>query len=120
LWAATILSVALVVENHQEIRMGIPLGIVGLIWGYKWLNFISYELSVNKSHVTWGTSAIETNRTKVALRNIETVQVHQTLMGRLLGYGTILLHGNGRGLGRLELIADPYRFASAIEDAQMV
>ena len=52
---------------------------------------------------------VEMNRTK-----IESVDVDQSLFGRLFGYGTIVVHGTGGGLEPLANIADPLLLRSRI------
>jgi uncharacterized membrane protein YdbT with pleckstrin-like domain len=52
---------------------------------------------------------IEMNRSKV-----ESVDVDQSLMGRLFGYGTILVRGTGGSLEPLANIADPLALRSHI------
>jgi uncharacterized membrane protein YdbT with pleckstrin-like domain len=52
---------------------------------------------------------IEMNRSKV-----ESVDVDQTLLGRLLGYGTVQVRGTGGSLEPMAMIGDPLTFRSYI------
>jgi uncharacterized membrane protein YdbT with pleckstrin-like domain len=52
---------------------------------------------------------IEMNRTKV-----ESVDVDQTILGRLMGYGTLLVRGTGGSLEPMESISDPLTFRTYI------
>ena len=52
---------------------------------------------------------IEMNRSKV-----ESVDVDQSLLGRILGYGTVLVRGTGGSLEPMQSISDPLRFRSHI------
>jgi len=49
------------------------------------------------------------NRTKV-----ESVDVDQTLMGRIMGYGTVIVRGTGGGMEPIRNIAHPMRFRTYI------
>jgi uncharacterized membrane protein YdbT with pleckstrin-like domain len=52
---------------------------------------------------------IEMNRAKV-----ESVDVDQTIMGRIMGYGTVIVRGTGGGLEPMRNIAHPLTFRSHI------
>jgi uncharacterized membrane protein YdbT with pleckstrin-like domain len=52
---------------------------------------------------------IEMNRSKV-----ESVDVDQSVLGRILGYGTVLVRGTGGSLEPMRSISDPLRFRSHI------
>jgi uncharacterized membrane protein YdbT with pleckstrin-like domain len=52
---------------------------------------------------------IEMNRSKV-----ESVDVDQTLLGRILGYGTVRVRGTGGSLEPIALVGDPLTFRSHI------
>ncbi|MFO1057401.1 MAG: PH domain-containing protein [Dongiaceae bacterium] len=55
---------------------------------------------------------IEMNRTKV-----ESVDVDQSVLGRLLGYGTVTVHGTGGTLEPIRSVARPLTFRSHITAA---
>ena len=52
---------------------------------------------------------IEMNKAKV-----ESVDVDQTIMGRIMGYGTVIVRGTGGGLEPIRNIAHPLTFRSHI------
>jgi uncharacterized membrane protein YdbT with pleckstrin-like domain len=52
---------------------------------------------------------IEMNRSKV-----ESVDVNQSVLGRILGYGTVLVRGTGGSLEPMASISDPLAFRSYI------
>lgn len=52
---------------------------------------------------------IEMNRSKV-----ESVDVDQSVLGRIFGYGTVLVRGTGGSLEPMQSISDPLRFRSHI------
>jgi uncharacterized membrane protein YdbT with pleckstrin-like domain len=56
-----------------------------------------------------GRHTIEMNRAKV-----ESVDVDQSLMGRLLGYGTVTIHGTGGSLEPLRNVSHPLTLRSHI------
>jgi uncharacterized membrane protein YdbT with pleckstrin-like domain len=74
----------------------------------------STELAVTDQRVIYkrgifGRHTIEMNRSKV-----ESVDVDQSIIGRILGYGTVVLRGTGGSLDPLPNISDPLTFRSQI------
>jgi uncharacterized membrane protein YdbT with pleckstrin-like domain len=72
------------------------------------------ELAVTDHRIIYKTGVfsrhtMEMNRTKV-----ESVDVDQTLLGRIFGYGTILVRGTGGSLEPLPNIQDPLTLRSRI------
>jgi uncharacterized membrane protein YdbT with pleckstrin-like domain len=53
--------------------------------------------------------SMEMNRSKV-----ETVAVDQSILGRLLGYGTVMVRGTGGSFEPIRFIGDPLGFRSHI------
>ena len=51
---------------------------------------------------------------QVLAPKVETVDVDQSVLGRLLGFGTIHVHGTGQGIENLRRVASPLRLRDAI------
>ena len=64
----------------------------------------------------YGLFTMRTN--EIALPNIEGVRVHQSLLGRLFGYGTVKIEGTGVDSVTTPQIADPVGFVRAIQTAK--
>ena len=64
----------------------------------------------------YGVFSMRTN--EIALPNIEGVKVHQTLLGRVFGYGTVRIEGTGVDSVTTPTIADPVGFVRAIQTAK--
>ena len=64
----------------------------------------------------YGLLSMRTN--EIALPNIEGVRVHQTILGRLIGYGTVKIEGTGVDSVTTPNIADPVGFVRAIQTAK--
>jgi uncharacterized membrane protein YdbT with pleckstrin-like domain len=60
-------------------------------------------------HGVFSRHTVEMNRSKV-----ESVDVDQSLLGRIFGYGTVMLRGTGGSLEPMAAIADPLTFRSHI------
>jgi uncharacterized membrane protein YdbT with pleckstrin-like domain len=55
---------------------------------------------------------------EIALPNIEGVQVKQSILGRIFGYGTVRIEGTGIDSVTTPTIADPVGFVRAIQTAK--
>ena len=64
----------------------------------------------------YGLLSMHTN--EISLPNIEGVRVHQSILGRVFGYGTIRIEGTGVDSVTTPSIADPVGFVRAIQTAR--
>jgi len=48
------------------------------------------------------------------LDKVESVDVDQSILGRLLGYGTVTIRGTGQAIEPIRDMADPLQFRGAI------
>ena len=54
---------------------------------------------------------------EIDLGKIESVDIEQSVMGRLLGYGNVIFRGTGIGANPMEVIDDPVGFAQQARQA---
>lgn len=64
----------------------------------------------------YGLLSMRTN--EISLPNIEGVRVSQSILGRMLGYGTVKIEGTGVDSVTTPAIADPVGFVRAIQTAK--
>jgi hypothetical protein len=64
----------------------------------------------------YGLLSMKTN--EIALPNIEGVKVNQSILGRMLGYGTVQIEGTGVDSVTTPAIADPVGFVRSIQTAK--
>ena len=72
------------------------------------------EVVVTNKRVVHKRGFIRRDTAEMNMDKVESVIVNQSLMGRLLGYGTIVVRGTGSGIEGLHHIADPLDLRSAI------
>lgn len=95
----------------------IILGALTLITLFlSWINFKMSELAVTNLRVLvkigWvGRYSLETN-----FQNIATISVDQSILGRLLGYGTINIYDTGSQRSPFAYIAHPFKFRKAVQE----
>ena len=77
------------------------------------------EIGVTTHRFILKTGWIRVDTQEIALRNIEGVQIHQSIWGRIFGYGQIIIEGTGVDAVRLPpMIGHPVEFRRAIETAK--
>jgi uncharacterized membrane protein YdbT with pleckstrin-like domain len=95
----------------------IPVVVGIFITIYEWLRLRAIELGVTTHRVVRKTGIISRETEEIRLSAIETVDLHQTTWGRLLGYGDVRVTGRGESSMVLSRIVDPVGVKRAIETA---
>jgi len=86
-----------------------------LYWTIKgWFHRLTTETDVTDRRVVHKTGFIKRRTFEIALDKIESVDVDQTILGRILNYGDVTIMGVGEGRQRISTIASPLAFRSAI------
>jgi len=79
-----------------------------------WFTRQMTELSVTNHRVIYKTGFLRRHTVEMNMDKVETVNVDQSILGRILGYGTIHVLGTGQGLEGLSRIAHPIEVRNAI------
>ena len=72
------------------------------------------ELAVTDRRVIFKTGIVQRHSIEMNRSKVETVGVDQSILGRLLGYGTIIVRGTGGSFEPIPFIGDPLTFRSHI------
>lgn len=76
------------------------------------------EIVVTTDRLVVKTGFISRKTQEVSLEKVEEIKLHQSIMGRILGYGDIDIHGTGVGNIQLPTIDDPVALRRAIQEAR--
>jgi uncharacterized membrane protein YdbT with pleckstrin-like domain len=92
-----------------------PLGIILLIIGIVYLGISALvssttEMAVTNKRVIGKTGIISRNLFDTHLTKVEGAQLHQRIIGRILGYGSIVISGTGSGRQTYHKVSDPISF----------
>ena len=79
-------------------------------WFHRWTT----ETDVTNMRVVHKTGFIKRRTFEMALDKVESVDVNQSIMGRILNYGDVTIMGVGEGKESIRTIASPLAFRSAI------
>jgi uncharacterized membrane protein YdbT with pleckstrin-like domain len=98
--------------------IGLTMTILGLFGlAIAWLQNRSTELAITNRKVMgkWGVIARSTIEQR--LEKVDSIQVKQSILGRLFNYGTIYVHGSGLSTTPVKQIADPLEFRRQVANA---
>jgi uncharacterized membrane protein YdbT with pleckstrin-like domain len=100
---------------------GFLLLIVGVglvIWIVAWIKLRATELAVTNKRVIAKFGFISRETIEINVGRIESVQVNQSVTGRILNYGTVVFSGAGTPQAVIHHISDPLAFRNAVVGAQ--
>ncbi|HEY1300994.1 MAG TPA: PH domain-containing protein [Stellaceae bacterium] len=72
------------------------------------------ELAVTDHRVIYKTGLLARHTLEMNRGKVESVDVDQSILGRVFGYGTVIVRGTGGSLEPIRNIADPLSFRSRI------
>lgn len=98
--------------------LAIPtFGIALLAALYEWLRLRAIEQGVTNRRVVHKTGILSRQTAELRLASIETIDLRQSVTGRLLGYGDVVLTGRGESSMIFARLAAPLDAKRAIEGA---
>jgi len=121
---AWIVTLALLILSRQAIVDWLVLlclaaaavaALAALYWTVKgWFHRSTTETDVTNLRVVHKTGFIKRRTFEMALDKVESVDVDQTILGRILNYGDVTIRGVGEGFETIKTIASPLAFRSSI------
>jgi uncharacterized membrane protein YdbT with pleckstrin-like domain len=72
------------------------------------------ELAVTDRRVIYKSGVLSRHTLEMNRSKVESVDVDQSVLGRVLGFGTIIVRGTGGSLEPIRMISDPLTFRSHI------
>ena len=90
--------------------IAIGLAMVGWEWFERWTT----EIAVTDRRIILKRGFIWRDTVEMSVEKVESVDVRQSLLGRLLDYGDIIVRGTGTGLAPMRTIGRPLEFRSHV------
>ena len=91
------------------------VAIVALYWTVKaWFHRWTTETDVTNLRVVHKTGFIKRRSFEMSLDKVESVDVNQSIAGRILNYGDVTVRGVGEGAETIDTIASPLEFRNHI------
>ena len=89
-------------------------GLFVVLFGYAWFTRWITEFAITDRRVISKRGFIMRNTAEMNMDKVESVKVDQSVLGRLLDYGTVTVVGTGQGLEPIQNVASPIAFRNAI------
>ena len=90
--------------------LAVALYLLGAEWFERWTT----EIAITDRRIIFKRGFIRRDTIEMSVEKVESVDVNQSLLGRLLNYGDIVVRGTGAGLAPLRKIEAPLDFRSHI------
>jgi uncharacterized membrane protein YdbT with pleckstrin-like domain len=91
------------------------VALVALYWtATAWFYSGTTETDVTNMRVVHKTGFIKRRTFEIALDKVESVDVNQSILGRILNYGSVTVRGIGEGAETIDMIASPLEFRNHI------
>ena len=103
-------------SNYYQLIIAIPLFIAIIDFIPKFVRYITSEYGVTNKRVIVKTGFIRVNSSDNFLQKVENIQVNQSIWGRILGYGTIVIIGTGGTQEPFCLIHNPLMFRKQVQE----
>jgi uncharacterized membrane protein YdbT with pleckstrin-like domain len=94
----------------------IVIGALGAIgaWFRAWLRRMTTELAVTDRRVIFKRGLVRRHTVEMNMDKVESVDVDQSVLGRIFNYGDVTVRGTGASIEPLRLIDDPLAFRSCV------
>ena len=80
----------------------------------EWFRWWITEIPITNRRVIYKRGFISRRTNEMNMHKVESVQVYQSILGRMLDYGTVTILGTGEGFETLRTIAGPIELRNSI------
>ncbi len=101
--------------NAADIAAAALIIVAVAIFGYGVIQKNATEIAVTDRRVIIKTGMASRRSLEIMLAKVESIGIDETLMGRMLGYGTVVIHGTGGTPEPFRKIAHPSEFRMAVQ-----
>ncbi|MEO8158755.1 MAG: PH domain-containing protein [Betaproteobacteria bacterium] len=78
-----------------------------LLWLWAWIVYATTELAITNKRVIAKTGLIQRRTIEMFLEKIESIQVDQSVLGRMFNFGSVIISGTGVHSAPFRNISDP-------------
>jgi len=112
--ACVAMSAGIYIPQLKEVALIFVL--IAMIWGaMTWANYHFSSLTIQNKQVILRTGILVRNTTDIPLGKIESIDIRQSLIGSILGYGVLLITGTGGTRYMINLLDKPLTCRRYIE-----
>ncbi|MGC4076442.1 MAG: PH domain-containing protein [Rubrivivax sp.] len=96
----------------------VAFGLGLLFWAYAYIAYKTTEIAITNKRVIVKFGFIRRSTVEINIAKIESIQVHQGVLGRIFDFGTLVIAGAGDPQAPIPGISDPIGFRRAFVEAQ--
>ena len=111
LWSLTILIIL-------GFLLLIAFGLGLIFWLIAYIKYKTTELAITNKRVIAKFGFISRKTVELNINRVESIQVHQSILGRIFDFGTLVISGAGNPQAPIPGISDPMGFRKAFMEAQ--
>lgn len=93
----------------------LPISAALLLYAY--LKIRSTEMGITSKRIIRKSGVIMRDTSEIRLTKVESVSVKQGFLGRIFGYGDVIISGSGGNDAVMKGVADPLAFRGQVQDA---
>ncbi len=108
--SSLILTSRAVVDVLTLIPALFALALLAKAWLHRWTT----EIAITNRRIILKRGFIRRHTIEINMDKVESVDVDQSLVGRLLNYGDVIVRGTGEGFEPLHMIDSPLKFRSEV------
>jgi uncharacterized membrane protein YdbT with pleckstrin-like domain len=110
-----VIAVLVALAGGGWIAAGVVAAIGILLFIPPWIRSISSEFAVTNKRVLIKVGLVRRHSLELLLQKVEGIGVDQSVLGRILGYGTITVSGVGGTKESFRMISDPLEFRRQVQ-----
>jgi uncharacterized membrane protein YdbT with pleckstrin-like domain len=96
----------------------VPLVVGIFVLAWVWIRMRTVELAITTRRLIIKSGLVSRHTVELNLGKVESLQVDQNVLGRLLGFGSIQVNGTGTSHAPIHGVADPLEFRRQFMQAQ--
>ena len=102
-----VLAIPLGLSDHDRfgLFLSIALTIIAVLkWLAAWIERATTEIALTTQRLIYKTGLIRSDTTEISLAKVESIDVKQSALGRILNYGELDVRGTGVGIGKMHRV----------------
>ncbi len=102
-------------DQGKVVFVSVVLAFLGFVSLFRaWFRRWTTEIAITNHRVIYKTGLIARRTVEMNIAKVESVDVNQSVLGRILNFGTITIKGTGAGIEALRDISKPLDLRSAV------
>ena len=104
------------IKIHQELFVAALFAAIALVtFAWSWILYSSSEFAVTNKRVVMKVGFVRLRTLETLLSKVESIDVDQTVLGRMFDYGTIVVVGTGGSRESFNRIGKPLEFRRQVQ-----